>query len=224
MKSRALMCLTAMTLFAALAIPVPLGAQEPRKDRTQYKFIDLGTFGGPNSLLDCCGIIPPVLNNQGVVVGGADTSAPNPSGANPNPLLCCEVFVNPAFKWQGGVLTNLGTLPGGYNSFAASVNSRGDVVGTAENGKTDLLQGFPESHPVLWKQGVALDLGTFGGSNGLAFAINNNDEVVGFAQNKTPDSFGYFGFANQSRAFLWKSGILQDLGTLGEGKDSSPTL
>jgi probable HAF family extracellular repeat protein len=117
-KSRALMWSTAITLFAAPAISVPLGAQEPKKD-TQYKFVDLGTFGGPNSFLDCCGIILPVLNNQGVVVGGADTSAPNP---------------NPAFKWRDGVLTNLGALPGGYNSFAASVNARGDVVGTAENG------------------------------------------------------------------------------------------
>jgi probable HAF family extracellular repeat protein len=116
--------------------------------------------------------------------------------------------------------SNLGALPGGINSFAVSLDAHGDVVGTAENGETDPLLGFPESHPVLWKHGMAIDLGTFGGYNGLAFAINNRDEVVGFAQNNISDPFGYFGFAGQSRAFLWKRGVLRDLGTLAEGNDA----
>jgi len=93
-------------------------------------------------------------------------------------MLYCEVFVNPAFQWQSGVLANLGALPGGFNSFPNSVNARGDVVGTAENGEADPLQGFPESHPVLWKHGVAVDLGTLGGFNGLCPASVGNGESV----------------------------------------------
>jgi len=44
MKSKTLLCITAMTLLAALALPVQLAAQN-----TRYKLIDLGTLGGPSS-------------------------------------------------------------------------------------------------------------------------------------------------------------------------------
>jgi hypothetical protein len=46
MKSRTLTCITAIGLFAALAMPVELSAQH-----TRYKLIDLETFGGPSSYL-----------------------------------------------------------------------------------------------------------------------------------------------------------------------------
>jgi hypothetical protein len=50
MKSRILMCITAMTLFATLAIPVRLAAQDAQ-DHSQlknvrYTITDLGTLGG----------------------------------------------------------------------------------------------------------------------------------------------------------------------------------
>lgn len=199
-------------------------ATEPSSEKAHakhhmYKLIDLGTFGGPNSFINCCAGSEPNLSKRGAVVGGADTSIPNPHGANPNPLLCCEIFVNPAFKWQDGDLIELAALPGGFNGFAVSINDSGAVIGTAENGETDPLQGYPESHPALWKDGRTIDLGTFGGYEGLAFAINNHGQVAGFAQNAISDPFGYFGFGTQSRAFLWQDGTLQDLGTLG-GNDA----
>ena len=81
MKTRRLMLITAMTLFATLESPVLLAAQGHTTHFRHYKFVNWGTFGGRNSGLDCCGIIPPVLSNQGVVVGFADTSAHNPSAA-----------------------------------------------------------------------------------------------------------------------------------------------
>src|SRR5437870_13697417 len=54
MKSRTMTCITAMTLFAALAIAVRLrlaaqeapAAQGQATAHTRYKLIDIGTFGG----------------------------------------------------------------------------------------------------------------------------------------------------------------------------------
>lgn len=167
MKLRIFVAIT--SLSAALILPARLTAQDQptghqsENEPPRFILVDLGTLGGPNSFLDCCGAVPPVLNNRGTVVGGADTSTPNPHAANPNPLFCCEVFVNPAAKWQKGVLTNLGALPGADNSFANSVNARGDIVGAAETGGTDPLLGVPEAHPVLWTDDGIVDLGTLRG-------------------------------------------------------------
>jgi probable HAF family extracellular repeat protein len=213
-----------IALTCALLTTSRTFAQKQNATHHHYKLLDLGTFGGPNSFVNCCGLTPPVLNNRGTVVGGADSSAPNPSSANPNPLIGNEIFVNTAFKWQDGVLTNLGTLPGGYNSLAASINASGQVVGTSENGETDLLSGYPQSHPVLWNHGEVLDLGTLGGYEGVAFQSNHRGLIVGVATNAVPGSFPGFPncivYGQQSHAFLWRNGAMQDLGTLG-GTDST---
>jgi hypothetical protein len=62
MKSRFLMSLTAITLFAALAVGLAAQDNHNHHKHHHYQFIDLGTFGGPTSRND--GIYPP-LNNQG---------------------------------------------------------------------------------------------------------------------------------------------------------------
>src|SRR5438552_13319568 len=46
MKSGTLTCIIATPLFIALTIPAQLAAQH-----TRYKLIDIGTFGGPASLI-----------------------------------------------------------------------------------------------------------------------------------------------------------------------------
>ena len=88
MKSRALTCMSAVTLFAMLAIPVRLAAQEQPESQAQnhkhhwYKLVDIGTFGGPASYVSFDngdnGAPEQVLNNRGTVVGTADTSTPDP--------------------------------------------------------------------------------------------------------------------------------------------------
>src|SRR2546426_4824679 len=76
MKSRTLTFISAITLFAALAIPVRLAAQH-----TRYKLIEIGTFGGPASYLGDPGVGPGVLhlNNRGVLIGHADTAFSDPN-------------------------------------------------------------------------------------------------------------------------------------------------
>jgi hypothetical protein len=54
MKSRYLMFTTALALFAALALPVRLAAQDSpdhHRPHHHYQLIDLGTLGGPASYI-----------------------------------------------------------------------------------------------------------------------------------------------------------------------------
>jgi probable HAF family extracellular repeat protein len=191
----------------------------------QYVLVDVGTFGGPSSFFNCCGNVPPVLNPRGVLVGEADTNIPNPHAANPNPN--CVSLSDPAvegfgFAWNGGTLTDLGALPGGYNSYALSISPNGSVVGNSENGQNDPLLSIPSCVGVLWKAGGIVDLGTLGGGyESIAFALNDKPQAVGSSANTIPDSLSFFGWNTQARAFLWQDGVLRDLGTLGTGNDAA---
>jgi probable HAF family extracellular repeat protein len=71
--------------------------------------------------------------------------------------------------------TDLGTLAGASWSRAYAINSSGQIVGESA-GAND--QG---TRPVLWRQGVAIDLGTLGGAYGGASAINDTGVVVGWS-------------------------------------------
>ena len=104
MKSRILTCITAMTLFAALAIPIQLAAQH-----TRYKLVDIGMLGGPVSYLSAAGQGSLVLNSQGMVAGSADTS-----GADPFFPVCfnADCFISHGVLWRHGVLSDLGALSG----------------------------------------------------------------------------------------------------------------
>ena len=117
MKSRTLKCIIAIVLFATLATPVRLAAQQ----HTLYKLIDIGTFGGPASYLTNPGNGPGflVLNDPGVLVGRSDTPAFNPTIGD---------FLAHAFRWEKGVLSDLGTPAGAVFSQANGVNARGWIA------------------------------------------------------------------------------------------------
>jgi probable HAF family extracellular repeat protein len=225
MKSEIFHKAVVVTLLAALALPIQMGAQA-RSSEThhanhhRYKLIDIGTFGGPDSYFTF-GV---GLNNRGVAAGAAATSAPDPF----NPIcIFPDCFVGHAFKWDHGVVTDLGALPGTNNSGIAGLNAHGTVVGVSENGLVDPVINFPELEAVVWKNGRIIDLGTFGGNFSQANAINDQGQVVGFATNAIPDPISLAAFGcdvdlavpTQVRAFLWRGGAIQDLGTLG-GPDS----
>jgi probable HAF family extracellular repeat protein len=214
MQSRILTFVTAMTLLAALAIPIGLAAQQ----HTRYKLVDLGTLGGPASAINGG---TTSLDSRGIAVGAADTSVPNPANSNPWPG--CAAFVRHAFEWQNGVVTDLGTLAGADNcSNAIWVNASGETAGNSETGEIDALTGVAEIRAVRWKDGRIMDLGTFGGNHSAAQGINDRGQIVGFALSAIPDPYSFFDLGilgssggTETRAFVWQNGHMQDLGTLG---------
>src|SRR5947207_13273926 len=161
MKSRTLTFITALSLFAALAIPVPLAAQEEQATQqkakhSRYVLVDLGTLGGPSSFFPTSPI-EPFLDNRGMVVGQAETADLDPNCASP------DCHITHGFEWRNGVMTDLGTLPGGSNSAAFVIDDRGLIMGGSDNGVIDPVSGLPEGIAVLWKNGQIISLGTLGG-------------------------------------------------------------
>lgn len=125
MKSRSLICITAMTLFAALAIPVHVAAQAQTTHFRHYKLIDVGTFGGPNSYINSPFNSFPSLNGRGVTVGQSATPVPAP--ANTNPFGCLgrdgEVpFIFHGFELKNGLVTNLAISEDKWPGFRIQVS------------------------------------------------------------------------------------------------------
>jgi len=144
MKSRTLMWITPVILFAVVALPTRLAAQsDPAKipRHHHYKLIDMGTFGGPKS--------NPAqefsLTEHKVMVGWSATSAPTTPSSNP--IVCGGVdgwvpFITVTFQWQDGTLTNLGALPDSNCSEPFQVNGHGEIVGSSPSARFSALHTF----------------------------------------------------------------------------------
>jgi probable HAF family extracellular repeat protein len=224
MKSRFAMFFVVITLFAALAIPTRLAAQDNHNNHKHhhYQLIDMGTFGGPMSFINLPFNAVPALNSQGTTVGSSATSIATTSTSNY--FVCNVPNIFHAFESQNSLTVDLLALPPEETdcSNAVSINARGETVGASENGIVDPVVGLNELRAVLWKNGEIVDLGTLGGNHSGAIGINNKGWVVGFALNTVPDPYSIldaqiFGSSNgtQTRAVLWQQGQMHDLGSLG---------
>ena len=173
MKSRMLTRITAMALFAALAIPIQLAAQDKQEHHTKqphYSVKDLGTLGGTGASAE-------VISNNGSVVGTSN--------------LAGDTTVH-SFLWRDGEMTDLGTL-GGLNSNEQGVplsDNRGLIAGVAETSNTDPLgENFCSFGTgliclgFLWQHNAMIPLPTLGGNNARALGINDHLQVVGYAEN-----------------------------------------
>jgi probable HAF family extracellular repeat protein len=182
--------------------------------------IDLGTLNGdPHSLAEA-------VNDDGIVVGSSYSE---------------DFALATPFKWKDGTLTALGTL-GGFDSYQWAINSSAVSAGYSYNAEgeqraviwstttpTDLgapagsmfseavlindagqVAGYfftpaGDAHAFRWENDVLTDLGSFGAWGTIPWGMNARGDVVGATL--SPDG-------QSSRAFLWRDGIMRDLGTL----------
>jgi probable HAF family extracellular repeat protein len=186
---------------------------------------DLGTLGGPNS-----NVTWPGRANSGIIAGISQTSVPDPLGeawssAAFYPGATGTGFINLGFVWKNGVMRALPTL-GGNNGFATGTNSRGQVVGWAENAIHDPTCVPPQQlqfRPVVYgkKPNEINELPLpVGDTSGAATGINEKGQIVGIS-GICDQAVGRF---TARHALLWdKKGKIVDLGDLGAPFWNTPT-
>jgi probable HAF family extracellular repeat protein len=197
MKTRTLTCITAITLFATLAAPVRLGAQEQQnKKPSHYTLTILDTLGGSSS--GAMGI-----NNRGQVAGGA--ALPGDTAGH-------------AVLWSKGVITDLGSLQGGpYSVTYTNPNERGEVSGMSNTSTPDpngedfcFFTTYLGCLGFLWQDGVLTALRTLGGNNSLAYQLNDRAQIVGVAENTTQDPT-CTAYNLEAKPVIWHNGAVQEL-------------
>lgn len=162
------------------------------------KMRDLGTLGR-----DLGGDMPSLsaavgIDERGLVVGNSSVDQNSP--------------VSYAFVWRGGQMTAL--APGGGLSSADAISDRGQVVGWRGD---DL--GYGRGRAFTWQNGQLRSLGVLPGrAHSWARALNERGEVVGesYSVDDAQD-----GMQVKTRAFLWRSGKMIDIGVLPGDRESS---
>lgn len=161
----------------------------------RYSITDLGTLGGVSS--EAAGV-----NRFGEVVGSSATAA----------------GVSHAFLYRNGQMFDLGTLPGGTNSYGVAINDNGVVVGhSGINQYGPQFQEFTQGF--IWQDGMRA-LGalycpcSFNVRHGTsrAFALSNTGRIVGDSRVSRQ---------NFMHAFVWEANAMRDLGGEIEGATDS---
>jgi probable HAF family extracellular repeat protein len=192
---------------------------------------DLGTLPG-GRFSEAYGI-----NDRGQVVGMSSIDSET-----------CTLFDGcwHAFLWENGTMTDLGGIDARFQSYAYSVNKRGQVAGIGNTADYP----FDSWRAFVWDNGTVTDLGQVpGASNTMASGINDRGDVAGWwtdAAGSHPALWtegamvalatlpgatnteayrinrrGQIIGVADSRAVLWTGGTPRDLGTLPGGATST---
>jgi probable HAF family extracellular repeat protein len=103
-----------------------------------------------------------------------------------------------AMTYSNGIMTDLGTLPGGTYSHAHAINELGDVAGASG------VAGDRDWHAFLYSKGVMHDLGVLPGDvSSSAIGISGRGTVIGFSHDNMT-----------TRPFLYAGGVLQSFDNL----------
>jgi probable HAF family extracellular repeat protein len=146
-------------------------------------------------------------NERGQIAGFSYTSFT--ANANNGPCSANAPTQEP-FLWEKGNMIDLGTF-GGTCGVPNALNNRGQVAGQS------YLAGNVAGHAFLWEKSghpQLTDLGTLGGDNASAMGLNDAGEVIGYAD-LPPSPPGCIGLHCVHHGFLWKHGVMTDLGTIG---------
>jgi len=94
-------------------------------------------------------------------------------------------------RWQGDTMTDLGALFGGYDTWALSVNSRGEIVGDAYNTIPDANSMFGygyQSRAFCWKNGSQTAVQVGSGSMPPKIGVNGGSQRGYWALGAYPPS------------------------------------
>lgn len=179
--------------------------------------VDLGTLGGANSAVGW-----PNKNTHGQLVGISETADVDPLGENWSCALANFATITHhicyGFLWQGGAMKPLLPLPGGLNSYGASINNAGQAVGWAEDGVHDSTCVSPQVlqfEAVMWQPNgqIAVLPPLAGDVDGAATAINSQGEAVGIS-GICDQAVGRF---SAKHAVLWDNGRPTNIGNFDGG-------
>jgi probable HAF family extracellular repeat protein len=162
---------------------------------------DLGALPGNNSSAVF------EVNGNGIGAGMSETATTDPYTGWPS---------DNAVMFKNGQVTNLGTLPGGYESQANDINDLGQVSGFASNGTPDPYSLFgwgTQARSFIWQDGVMRDIGTLGGPDAVSTTLNARGQITG--QSYTTSTANPTTSIPTLDPFLWQNGHMRDLGTLG---------
>jgi probable HAF family extracellular repeat protein len=115
-------------------------------------------------------------------------------------------------------MKDLGSFGGTMTASVNGLNEGGEVVGG------NFLAGDVQIHPFLWDGEKLIDLIAppfEGGANGEAAWINEAGEVVGIAGLPLPCPGGQ---SLVQHAFLWRNGVITDLGTVAGTPNSQASF
>jgi probable HAF family extracellular repeat protein len=145
----------------------------------------LGDLGGGSSFAHD-------INDSGVVVGASYTNQLMPLG-----------FMQHPFKWQNGVMTDLGLLAGDEDGGASAINTAGQIVGSSGRTDPDTYESFYRAF--IYANGVMTALPV---PSWEAYAGDINDHGVVVGSMRAGGGFSNF------HAWVYIDGVVTNLNTL----------